>query len=178
MSNLYNNFSTVQNDKHLIIEKIYQNLDSDGYKIVELNDTKPWGGYLRLDSANADRFIRQFFPGLNAIEARLGQKNAELSPKILLVSPGQRLSWQYHNRRAEMWKFLSRGAYNKSFDDQPGALIEAKVDDVVHFECGERHRLVGLSDEYVVVAEIWQHVKSDHPSDEDDIVRLDDDYKR
>ena len=44
-------------------------------------------------------------------------------------------------------------------------------------EKGERHRLIGL-DDYAVLAEIWQHIDSNNPSDENDIVRLDDDYGR
>ena len=27
-----------------------------------------------------------------------------MSPKILIVKPGARLSWQYHHRRAEIWQ--------------------------------------------------------------------------
>ena len=41
---------------------------------------------------------------------------------------------------------------------------------------GERHRLIGLED-YGIVAEIWQHTDSVH-SDEEDIVRVQDDFKR
>ena len=32
---------------------------------------------------------------------RIGGK---LSPKISIVKPNARLSWQYHNRRAEIWQ--------------------------------------------------------------------------
>ena len=28
----------------------------------------------------------------------------KLSPKILIVKPEARLSWQYHDRRAEIWQ--------------------------------------------------------------------------
>ena len=41
---------------------------------------------------------------------------------------------------------------------------------------GERHRLIGLED-YGFVAEIWQHTDS-IPSDEEDIVRVQDDFSR
>jgi hypothetical protein len=44
-------------------------------------------------------------------------------------------------------------------------------------EKGERHRLIGLEN-WGVVAEFWQHTDPEHPSDEDDIVRVQDDYKR
>jgi hypothetical protein len=40
-----------------------------------------------------------------------------------------------------------------------------------------RHRLVGLGD-WGVLAEIWQHTDLQNPSDEEDIVRLQDDYGR
>ena len=42
---------------------------------------------------------------------------------------------------------------------------------------GERHRIIG-TDEYAVVAEIWIHTDKDNPSDEDDIVRVQDDFNR
>jgi hypothetical protein len=41
---------------------------------------------------------------------------------------------------------------------------------------GVRHRLVGL-DDYGVVAEIWQHTDA-VPSDEEDIIRVQDDFGR
>ena len=34
----------------------------------------------------------------------------KLSPKILIVKPGARLSWQYHNRRAEIWQVYKGSA--------------------------------------------------------------------
>ena len=45
------------------------------------------------------------------------------------------------------------------------------------FDNKERHRLVGL-DKIGVVAEIWIHTDLNNPSDENDIVRISDDYKR
>jgi len=42
---------------------------------------------------------------------------------------------------------------------------------------GERHRLIGL-DETSVVAEIWQHTDANHPLEEDDIIRVQDDFGR
>ena len=41
---------------------------------------------------------------------------------------------------------------------------------------GVRHRLIGL-DDYAVVAEIWQHTDK-IPSDEEDIIRVQDDFGR
>ena len=160
------------------VEEIANMLHEGGYTIVELNDTKPWGAYFRIDSAEADKFIEQYFPGLSTKDARLGNEDAELSPKILLVSPGHRLSWQYHDRRAERWRFLTEGKYNKSMDDEAGEPTTANIDDVVQFGRGERHRLIGSEKDFTVVAEIWQHTDNKKLSDESDIVRLQDDYNR
>lgn len=165
-------------EKAVIVRDIQKQIETAGYEIVEQNDEKPWGAYFRIESEQADVFVDEFFPGLTPQEARLGVENAELSPKILLVSPHQRLSWQYHNRRAERWAFLTAGAYNKSKTDDQGELVQAGAGDIVQFDRGERHRLVGADDHYTLVAEIWQHTDPTHPTDEADIVRLADDYRR
>jgi mannose-6-phosphate isomerase len=164
--------------KSEITESIQAAINASGYEIVEMNDEKPWGLYFCLNRDQADSFVEDFFPEMNATEARLGNPDAELSPKFLVVSPEQRLSWQYHNRRAERWVFLTEGRYNKSLTDEPGEVVEVVANTIVQFDKGERHRLVGLTDGYVIVAEIWQHIDPANPSDEDDIVRLADDYSR
>ena len=48
--------------------------------------------------------------------------------------------------------------------------------DQIKLQQGIRHRLVGLKD-FGVVAEIWQHTDP-VPSDEDDIIRVQDDFGR
>lgn len=167
-----------EHDKLAFVAEIVGSIEQAGYAIIEIDDEKPWGAYIRIDGAQADRFVNEFFPGLSPEEARLGNKDAELSPKILIVSPQQRLSWQYHNRRAERWMFLTPGGYFKSQTDDQGEVQVARPGDVVQFQQGERHRLAGVPDSYVVVAEIWQHTDPNHLSEEADIVRLADDYQR
>jgi hypothetical protein len=49
--------------------------------------------------------------------------------------------------------------------------------EVVSLARGERHRLIG-TDNWGVVAEIWIHTEPENPSDESDIIRLQDDYSR
>ena len=49
----------------------------------------------------AQDFSDQFFKGLDVETLKIGGK---LSPKILIVKPKARLSWQYHHRRAEIWR--------------------------------------------------------------------------
>lgn len=164
--------------KSTLVMQVSDEISQAGYRIVEDDTTKPWGAYFRIDGKQADTFISEFFPGVTPAEARLGIDDAEISPKILLVSPKQRLSWQYHNRRAERWAFLTPGAYYKSSSDDQGQVIQAEAGEVVQFDRGERHRLVGADSGYTLVAEIWQHTDKNDPSNEDDIIRLADDYSR
>lgn len=102
----------------------------------------------------------------------------KLSPKILIVKPQARLSWKYHNRRAEIWQ-IYKGAAGiiRSNTDTENEMEIYKEGDQIVLQQGERHRLVGL-DDYCVVAEIWQHTDVNHPSDEDDIIRVQDDFGR
>ncbi len=165
--------------KSVALKRLRDMIGELGYEIVDADENKPWGGFYRLDNAQAGRFINEFFPGLSLKDARLGKGDVELSPKFLLVSPGQRLSWQLHHRRAERWRFLTKGAYYKSATDDQGQRIEAEAGTVVQFATGERHRLCAFDDEcYTLVAEIWQHTDPVQPSDESDIIRLSDDYQR
>ncbi|MDR0398033.1 MAG: phosphoheptose isomerase [Candidatus Nomurabacteria bacterium] len=148
-----------------------------GYRFSEIETAKPWGLYFSIDNDQADKFIKDFFPEIDPQEARLGNADAVLTPKILLHLPGQRNSWQYHHRRAEIWHFLTKGHYHKSLTDAQGEQREAKPGDIVKFSPRERHRLVGASDSLTFVAEIWQHVDNEL-SNEEDIIRLDDDFNR
>lgn len=165
-------------DYQSLIQDIESAISDAGYEVVEKNVDKPWGAYLRINSSQADEFVADFFSEITPEQARLGIKGAELSPKLLIVKPAQRLSWQYHDRRAERWHFLTPGAYRRSLTDDESDRISAEAGEVVQFQTEERHRLEGMASGFVVVAEIWQHSDIDNPSNEDDIVRLADDYQR
>jgi len=164
--------------KQELVEELRTIAEENGYTVAEVDATRPWGAFLRFENTNGDQFVADFFEGLDPTDARLGNDEAELSPKLLLVSPEQRLSWQYHHRRAERWKFLNEGGYVKSTTDEQSEVHQAQAGEVVQFETGERHRLVGSPERYTLVAEIWQHTDSSKLSNEEDIVRLEDDYRR
>ena len=101
-----------------------------------------------------------------------------LSPKLLLVAPGRRLSWQYHSRRSEIWRVVEgQVGISRSLTDEEAPMRSYAPGEVLRLELGERHRLVGL-DTWGVIAEIWQHTDATSPSDELDIVRVCDDYDR
>ena len=44
----------------------------------------------------------------------------KLSPKILIVKPEARLSWQYHDRRAEIWQVYkgTAGIIRSDYDEE------------------------------------------------------------
>lgn len=167
-----------ESDSKELNQQIEQILRDTGYGVFVADHERPWGGFNRLPDESANRFIAEFFPDIDPLAARLGNKDVPLSPKILLVAPGARLSWQYHERRAERWVFLTDGAYYKSSNDEQGELHQALAGDVVQFAQGERHRLVGAEGHYTLVAEIWQHTDATRPSEEEDIIRVADDYRR
>ena len=96
----------------------------------------------------------------------------------MIVAPQKRLSWQYHNRRAEVWTVLSGSVGVKtSATDQEGELQTLIQGTFIQLDKGERHRLIGL-ETWGIVAEIWQHTDPEKPSNEEDIVRLQDDFGR
>lgn len=152
-----------------------QEIINKGFRVVDKNYEKPWGGFLVIDESQAQEFANQFFEGIDVESLKIGGK---LSPKILVVNPDARLSWQYHHRRAEIWRVIDgEVGIVRSNDDTEGELIVHKTFEQVKLSQGERHRLIGLK-ETGVVAEIWIHTDPENPSNEEDIVRVQDDFGR
>tara|TARA_B110000114_G_scaffold120543_1_gene126251 strand:- start:9 stop:488 length:480 start_codon:yes stop_codon:yes gene_type:complete len=154
---------------------IRNNIENLGFEIISFDLTRPWGGFLVIDETQAQEFSNKFFKGLDVNSLKIGGK---LSPKILIVKSEARLSWQYHNRRAEIWQVYkgSAGIIRSNTDAENEMNVYHEGDQIV-LEQAERHRLIGL-DDYCVVAEIWQHTDAKYPSDEDDIIRVQDDFGR
>ena len=155
--------------------EIKSHIESFGYQIIDFDFERPWGGFLVIDEGQAQKFADQFFEGIAIDSLKIGGK---LSPKILIVNPNTRLSWQFHHRRAEIWR-VYRGTVGiiRSDDDHQKPLITLEQGAQVRLQQGERHRLIGL-DQQALVAEIWQHTDPEKPSNEEDIVRLQDDFGR
>lgn len=155
-----------QTEKHII---------QKGFSIVDKDWQRPWGGFFVIDEDQAPKFAETYFDGVSVNELEISGK---LSPKILMVEPGKRLSWQYHHRRAEIWKVL-KGPVGviRSTTDKQGPVKNYQSGESIRLRQGERHRLVGL-DQWGILAEIWQHTDSKNPSDEEDIVRIQDDFGR
>ncbi len=162
-------------DKQEVFDRIGAMLAEKEFKVVDKDFERPWGGFFVIDEEQAREFVDAFFVG-----SRFGNLagSIRISPKFLVVEPGKRLSWQYHHRRSEVWRIYEGPVgVMRSVSDEQGELVEVFEGEQVVLNKGERHRLVGL-DAYGVVAEIWQHALNDEPSDEQDIVRLEDDFGR
>ncbi len=152
--------------------KIREEIESLGFNVINFDFNRPWGGFLLIDESQSQDFINTFISKENLeIEGRL-------SPKILIVNPNSRLSWQFHYRRKEIWRVYKNSVgIIRSMDDNQNEMEILNQGDTIKFQTKERHRLVGLSN-FGVVAEIWIHTNFKNPSDEQDIVRLQDDYSR
>lgn len=158
-----------------IFTTIENELTKHNLKIDSYDHSRPWGGFFVIKEEDAQRFSNIYFDGFDVDSLR---KAGKLSPKLLLVKPKARLSWQYHHKRAETWRVISGPVgVMRSFDDVQKNMITHQKGDVITLKKGERHRLIGL-DTWGVVAEFWQHTDAMSPSNEDDIVRLQDDYAR
>jgi len=146
------------------------------FKITDLDLLRPWGFYFYFDPEQTTKFVAEFFAGvdLKGINAAL-----PLQPKVLVFAPGQLNSWQYHHRRAEIWRVITNSLQAiMSQGDSQTPPKRLKFGDVVNFPQGVRHRGGAVADEWGAVVEIWQHSDPKHLSDEEDIVRLEDDYGR
>ena len=154
----------------------YENIKNEvkdlGFSIIDEDFDRPWGGFFKIDERQSQKFVHKL------ISKEINVNQLKISPKILIVEPNQRLSWQYHNRRKEIWKvYRNNIGVIRSLTNFENDLILKKEGEIVHFKPQERHRLVGL-DKIGVVAEIWIHTDLNNLSDENDIVRINDDYNR
>ena len=166
------NLSGITNKKE-VFQVIHKSLESAGF--TNSDDTRPWGGFFVIDESQSQKFIDYFFKDVPDADK---QSTGKISPKILVVEKEKRLSWQYHHRRAELWKVISGEVGVITSDtDQESSLQTKNEGDIITLKQGERHRLIGLKD-WGVLSEIWKHTIKDQPSDEDDIVRVQDDFGR
>src|SRR5687767_10231822 len=95
----------LKGDRVTVFNTVEIFLKDAGFKIVSKDFDRPWGGFFVLDETQAVTFGSLFFPEINIPSLKKGGR--KLSPKILMVQPGKRLSWQYHYRRAEIWKLYA-----------------------------------------------------------------------
>ena len=90
--------------------------------------------------------------------------------KQITVNPGQRLSYQYHHKRAEVWTIV-QGVAKVTLDSRENWYVPGEV---IQIPIGTKHRIENDTDCEVIFIEV-QHGTY---FGEDDIVRLSDDYDR
>ena len=166
---------SLKGEKKEVLASVEKYLTDNGFKIAAKDFDRPWGGFFVLDESQAQKFGQLYFPNVELSTLKISGK---LSPKILMVQANKRLSWQYHHRRAEIWKLVAGTAGVVTSDtDKEGSVHKLEIGEVIRLKQGQRHRLVGL-DGWGMISEIWQHTDAARPSDEDDIVRVQDDFGR
>jgi mannose-6-phosphate isomerase-like protein (cupin superfamily) len=95
--------------------------------------------------------------------------NQESTVKVITVAPGQRLSLQRHQHRGEMWQIL-----DASLEVTVGSdTWLAQAGELVWIPQGTTHRAANSAEDSVRLLEVAFGV-----FDEDDIERLEDDYRR
>ena len=95
--------------------------------------------------------------------------NEASTVKIITVEPGSRLSLQRHEHRSELWQVLD-GPMDVEVD---GHSWSAQHDEHVWVPAGSTHRMGNSGSERTRILEVaFGHF------DEDDIERLQDDYRR
>lgn len=161
--------------KNDVFQKVKHFLEENEFIIISSDQARPWGGFFVIDEQQSQKFIDFFFAGVDDSK-KTG--TGKISPKILIVERGKRLSWQYHHRRSELWKVIGgKVGIVQSDNDKETPLQTKSLNDIIVLRQGERHRLIGL-ETWGIVAEIWQHIDNNNPSDENDIVRVQDDFGR
>ena len=162
--------------KDQIKSEVRKDLENRKIKIEGEDFERPWGGFFKIDSSCLNDFLSVYFSG---VEMPFDVTKLNVSPKILVVAPGKKLSWQSHERRSELWRVVKGpvGIYTSPTDIQPEEMKVYNDGETVEMELGTRHRLAGM-DDWGIIAEIWIHKFPDNPSDENDIRRIDDDFGR
>ena len=93
--------------------------------------------------------------------------NERTTVKLLYVKAGRRLSYQYHDKRSEFWRVV-KGKVKVTLNGRNKILSD---DGMVWLPQGAKHRAEGIEDSVILEID-YGHF------DENDIVRLDDDYNR
>lgn len=91
--------------------------------------------------------------------------------KKIVVNPGQRISYQTHEHRAEYWTIVLGHGLVTLEDGEDKAV---QVGDAIYIEKGDPHRISNLGESDLVFIE----VQIGTYLGEDDIVRIEDDYNR
>ena len=117
--------------------------------------------------ASAKEHKKVFRPWGNYLTISVGEN---WQVKELRLNPGQSVSLQMHNYRAEHWIVVSGVA----LVERDGEKIELNKNESIYIPLGVKHRLSNISENPLILIE----VQSGSYLGEDDIIRFDDKYGR
>ena len=95
-------------------------------------------------------------------------QNRSCTVKLIYVNANSRLSLQYHKKRSEFWKVI-KGNARVEIDGKTIILGEGET---ITIPRQARHRVLALESECIILEIAYGRF------DENDIVRLEDDYQR
>jgi len=90
--------------------------------------------------------------------------------KRIIVKPGQRLSYQYHKKRSEVWTVV-KGEATVTINDKEHVI---RPEQLIKIPVGTKHRVENKKSQDLIFIE----VQTGTYFGEDDIIRLEDDYNR
>ena len=90
--------------------------------------------------------------------------------KQITVNPGQKLSYQYHEKRKECWTIV-KGMSTIILNDEK---VFRNQGESITIALGAKHRIINETDEPLVFIE----VQTGESFEEEDIIRIEDDYGR
>ena len=93
-------------------------------------------------------------------------ENESSTVKLIYINANSRLSLQYHRERWEFWKVI-KGTAQVELD---GKIIEVKEEENIVIPKGVKHRVKALNNNCVILEISYGNF------DENDIVRIEDDY--
>ena len=97
-------------------------------------------------------------------------ENEKVTVKVITVNPGQRLSLQTHTQRAELWTVLDETPLDITVGERTWTATQGEL---IWVPLGAVHRMANSTERPGRILELgFGHF------DEDDIVRLEDDYAR
>lgn len=150
-------------------------LVAEGFTIAASNIGKPWGIEYKIKEDHTRKFFEDFFAN-KTVPADIA--NHPFGPKILVIEQSKRLSWHVHERKDALLAILHGvvSVYSSPTDEESGPVIESKGA-LIHIPQLIRHRL-GSVYGWSVIAEISRNVFPDHPSDDTDERKINDDFGR
>jgi mannose-6-phosphate isomerase len=98
------------------------------------------------------------------------QESVNYKVKSIHVNPGQRLSYQRHQKRAEHW-YITQGSGQVTIDGKISAVSPGSVIDIA---INQLHRIANTGDTELIFIE----VQTGTYFGEDDIERIEDDFGR